>query len=156
MDHYRYHRFHQLNVETTKPMKISKLIFVGVFGLIFLATSCLDGTEDKKIEKSILGKWEIIEQRTFSNEKLNSTRATSGDFLEFKADKILTRTNPAGSISTFDYRIIDNKFLEFEAEEFGTIKTIQFEVSFKSGNLMVFSRILSPPYRHEFDLIRRN
>jgi len=136
-------------------MKISKLIFAGIFGLIFLATSCLEGTENENIEKSILGKWEIIEEREYSNDKLTSTVARSGDFFEFKDGNKLIRTNPQGTVSNFDYKIVDKKFLVFEAEEFGTIKTIQFEITLKSKDLMYLSRSLSPPNRYELEMVKR-
>jgi hypothetical protein len=137
-------------------MKNSKILLIGFYCLTFIATSCLDGSKNEVNEKSLLGKWEITEEREYSNEKLTSSVPRSGDFFEFKSGNILIRTKPKGSVSTFDYKIVDDNILEFEAEEFGEIKVIQFEISFKSKDSMSWSRSLSPPNRYELEFTRRN
>lgn len=137
-------------------MKNSKIVLIGFYCLTFIATSCLDGSKNEVNEKSLLGKWEITEEREYSNEKLTSSVPRSGDFFEFKSGNILIRTNPKGSVSTFDYKIVNGNILEFEAEEFGEIKIIQFEISFKSKDSMSWSRIINPPIRLELQFTRRN
>lgn len=137
-------------------MKNSKILLIGFYCLTIIATSCLDGSKNEVNEKSLLGNWEITEEREYSNEKLTSSVPRSGDFFEFKSGNILIRTNPKGSVSTFDYKIVNGNILEFEAEEFGEIKIIQFKVSFLSKDVMSWSRDFSPPNRYELELKRRN
>lgn len=137
-------------------MKNSKILLIAFYCLSLIATSCIDGSKNEVNEKSLLGKWEITEEREYSNEKLTSSVSRSGDFFEFKAGNILIRTNPKGSVSTFDYKIVDDNIIEFETEEFGEIKIIQFKISFTSKDIMNWSRDLSSPNRYELELKRRN
>jgi hypothetical protein len=137
-------------------MKNSKILLIAFYCLSLIATSCIDGSKNEVNEKSLLGKWEITEEREYSNEKLTSSVSRSGDFFEFKSGNILIRTNPKGSVSTLDYKIVSDNIIEFETEEFGEIKIIQFKISFKSKDSMSWSRSLSPPNRYELQFTRRN
>jgi hypothetical protein len=137
-------------------MKNSKILLIAFYCLSLIATSCIDGSKNEVSEKSLLGKWEITDEREYSNEKLTSSVPRSGDFFEFKSGNIVIRTNPKGSVSTLDYKIVDDNIVEFETEEFGEIKIIQFKISFKSKDSMSWSRSLSPPNRYELQFTRRN
>ena len=65
-------------------MNNNKLTFLYFLFLGLVLSSCLDDLEKQKIEKSIIGKWEITAEREFSNDKLTSSIVRSNYFFEFK------------------------------------------------------------------------